>query len=215
MLRIVTGVFCTICCTIAVLILMDAGKISYAHMVDQRGREVQMDRVVYTAEQNTKLSAYTWVDKEEGGVSIPVHRAMEVMVAELGGGQWAPVLPKPFSLEEKGITNEGLLAFASRATNVERGSAIYSANCAGCHGGNAAGLSGPNLTDAFWLHGSEPTALYTTIYVGIGAKGMPAWGGALGAQVKDVVAYVMSVKDTNVAGKEPQGVDAEGNEAAK
>ena len=44
---------------------------------------------------------------------------------------------------------------------------------------------------------------------------MPAWGGALGAQVKDVVAYVMSLKDTNLAGKEPQGVDADGNEAAK
>ncbi|MBT6176608.1 MAG: c-type cytochrome [Deltaproteobacteria bacterium] len=213
MLRIATGIFCMICCTIAVLIVMDAGKISYARMVDQRSREVQMDRVGYTAEQNTKLSAYTWVDKEEGGVSIPVDRAMQVMVTELGGGQWAPILPKPFSLEDKGITNEGLLAFASRASNVEKGSALYSANCAGCHGANGSGLSGPNLTDGYWLHGSEPTDLYTTVYVGIGAKGMPAWGGAFGAQVKDVIAYVMSLKDTNIAGKAPQGVDAEGNEA--
>ena len=51
-----------------------------------------------------------------------------------------------------------------------------------------------------------------TIHVGIGTKGMPAWGGALGAQVKDVVAYVLSVKDTNIAGKAAQGVDSEGNE---
>jgi mono/diheme cytochrome c family protein len=214
MLRIVTGVFCMVCCTIAVLIVMDAGKISYARMVDQRAREVQMDRVGYTAEQNIKLSAYTWVDKAEGGVSIPISRAMHVMVSELGGGQWAPVLPKPFSLEEKGITSEGLLAFASRPVNVEKGAAIFSANCAGCHGGNGAGLSGPNLTDGYWLHGAEPTDLYTTVHVGIGAKGMPAWGGALGAQVKDVIAYVLSVKDTNVAGKEAQGVDADGNEAS-
>lgn len=215
MLRIATGVFCMICCTIAALIVMDAGKISYARMVDQRSREVQLERVGYTAEQNTKLTAYTWVDKEEGGVSIPVSRAMQVMVSELGDGKWAPVLPKPFSLEEKGITNEGLLVFASRAANVEKGAAIYSANCAGCHGANGSGLSGPNLTDAYWIHGSEPTDLYTTVYVGIGSKGMPSWGGALGAQVKNVIAYILSVKDTNVAGKEAQGVDADGNESAQ
>ena len=34
---------------------------------------------------------------------------------------------------------------------------------------------------------------------------------SLGVGEKDVVAYVLSVKDTNLAGKEAQGVDAEGS----
>lgn len=211
MLRIATGFFCIVCGFIAICIVMDASKIAYARMVDARERSVHLERDGYDAEQATKLDGYTWVDKQEGGVSIPVERAMQVVVTELGGGNWAPVLPKPFSLDDLGITNEGLLALLDNASSIENGAAIFSANCTGCHGSNANGLSGPNLTDGYWLHGSEPTEMFTTVYVGVGVKGMPAWGGSLGAQVKDVVAYLLSVKDTNVAGKEAQGVDAEGN----
>ena len=211
MFRIATGIFCALAFSVAVYIVMNAGKISYAKMVDHRERSVHMDRLTYSGEQATKLNGYTWVDKQEGGVSIPVDRAMQVVAAELGSNAWAAILPKPFSLEDLGITNEGLMAIVSNAGALERGAAIYAANCTGCHGSNLEGLSGPNLTDGYWIHGSEPTDIYTTIHVGIGAKGMPAWGGALGAQVKDVVAYVLSVKDTNVSGKEPQGVDSEGN----
>ena len=130
---------------------------------------------------------------------------------ELGSNSWAAILPKPLSLDDLGITDESLMLASQNAGAVERGSAIYAANCTGCHGANGEGLSGPNLTDGYWLHGANATAIYTTIHVGVGAKGMPAWGGALGAQVKDVVAYVLSIKDTNVAGKEAQGVDSEGN----
>ena len=211
MLRIATGIFSIIAFTVAVFIVMDAGKLSYAKMVDHRERSVHMERVGYDNEQVNKLNGYTWIDKQEEGVSIPVERAMQVVAAELGNNTWAAILPKPFSLEEMGITDESLVLVAQNAGAVERGAAIYAANCTGCHGANGEGLSGPNLTDAYWIHGANPTDIYTTIHVGIGAKGMPAWGGALGAQVKDVVAYVLSVKDTNKAGKEPQGVDAEGN----
>ena len=211
MLRIATGIFCALAFAVAVVIVMDAGKISYAQMGDHRERSVHLERVGYNGEQDAKLNGYTWIDKQEEGVSIPVERAMQVVAAELGNNSWAAILPKPFSLEEMGITDESLVLVAQNAGAVERGAAIYAANCTGCHGANGEGLSGPNLTDAYWIHGANPTDIYTTIHVGIGAKGMPAWGGALGAQVKDVVAYVLSVKDTNKAGKEPQGVDAEGN----
>ena len=211
MLRIATGIFSIIAFTVAVVIVMDAGKISYAKMVEHRERSVHLDRVGYNGEQSTKLNGYVWVDKQEGGVSIPVERAMAVVAAELSNNGWAAILPKPFSLEEMGITDDGLLLVAQNAGAVERGAAIYAANCTGCHGSNGEGLSGANLTDAYWIHGSNPTDIYTTIHVGVGTKGMPAWGGALGAQVKDVVAYVLSLKDTNQAGKEPQGVDADGN----
>jgi mono/diheme cytochrome c family protein len=211
MLRIATGIFSILAFSVAVFIVMDASKISYAKMVDHRERSVHLERDAYTGEQLAKLNGYTWVDKQEGGVSIPVERAMQVIAAELGANTWAAVLPKPFSLDDLGITDESLMLAAGNAGAIERGAAIYAANCTGCHGAGGEGLSGPNLTDGYWLHGANPTEIYTTIHVGVGAKGMPAWGGALGAQVKDVVAYVLSLKDTNVAGKEAQGVDADGN----
>ena len=40
---------------------------------------------------------------------------------------------------------------------------------------------------------------------------MPAWGQVLGpTSTQQVVAYVLSLKDTNVPGKAPEGVDAQG-----
>ena len=211
MLRIATGFFCVICVTITAYILMDAAKISHARMVESRSSALHPTRDAYNGQQTIKLNGYTWVDKKEKGVSIPVDRAMDVVAAELGGNTWAPVLPKPFSLEDLGITNDGLMTFSADAANAGSGKAIFDANCVGCHGSNAAGLSGANLTDGYWLHGAEPTDIFTTVYKGVGAKGMPSWGGQLGDQVKDVVAFILSVKDTNLAGKEPQGVDVEGN----
>jgi cytochrome c oxidase cbb3-type subunit 3 len=48
---------------------------------------------------------------------------------------------------------------------------------------------------------------YKIVREGYLAKQMPAWGKQLGeAKVRSVVAYVVSIRGTNVAGgKEPQG----------
>ena len=41
---------------------------------------------------------------------------------------------------------------------------------------------------------------------GVAAKGMPAWLNQLGpTRVQAVVAYVLTIKDTNVPGKAPEG----------
>ena len=71
-------------------------------------------------------------------------------------------------------------------------------------------MSGPNLTDDYWLHGGEPTQIFTTLWTGIPTKGMPPWGPVYNAQVKDIVSYLLSVKGANLAGKEPQGVNSQG-----
>lgn len=213
MMRILTGSFGVICVTLTAMILMDAAKIAYAHMESSRASAHHPEKEVYTEEQATKLNGYTWVDKQEKGVSMPVSRAMSVIAAELASGAWAPVLPKPFSLEDLGITDGGLLVTAGDSSRVDTGRAIFAANCLGCHGAKGEGATGANLTDGYWLHGSSPTEIFTTIYTGVGPKGMPAWGGLLGEEVQDVLAFVLSLKDTNIAGKEPQGVDADGNAA--
>lgn len=108
---------------------------------------------------------------------------------------------------EKGaLTDDALLAMTQVAATVEAGKATYAQMCASCHGIDGQGLVGPNLTDAYWLHGAEPTSIHKAVAEGITSKGMPAWGSVLGAaKVEQVVAYLLTIKGTNVAGKEPQG----------
>ena len=86
------------------------------------------------------------------------------------------------------------------------GEKVFVANCVACHEQQAQGKIGPNLTDAAWLHGGSPVEIFRTIRDGVPAKGMPSWGPLLGrAGVLQVAAFVLSVRDTNVPGKAPEG----------
>lgn len=59
------------------------------------------------------------------------------------------------------------------------GRAVFSANCAGCHGTDARGAIGfPDLTDGDWLYGSAPDTVLASIQNGRGGQ-MPNFLGAL------------------------------------
>jgi cytochrome c oxidase cbb3-type subunit 3 len=86
------------------------------------------------------------------------------------------------------------------------GKAAFTSNCVACHEAQGQGKIGPNLTDNAWIHGGSPQEIYRTIKNGVGAKGMPAWGATLGGSVvQQLTAYVLSIRDTNVAGKAAEG----------
>ncbi len=104
------------------------------------------------------------------------------------------------------IEEETLVALAQDPLAVAEGRNLFADNCAQCHLENASGDIGPNLTDEYWLHGGSPVNIYGTIYHGVLDKGMPSWGPTLGpGGVKKVAAYVMTLRNTNVPGKDPQG----------
>jgi cytochrome c oxidase cbb3-type subunit 3 len=90
---------------------------------------------------------------------------------------------------------------------VEDGKQVFVSTCAACHRADGGGNIGPNLTDEFWIHGDKPQDIWSTVHNGIPAKGMPTWGPQIGeAKVASVVAYVLSIRNTNVPnGKAPQG----------
>lgn len=114
----------------------------------------------------------------------------------------------------KGVTEEQLTALSRDPAVVERGAAVFKQNCVACHGDRGQGVVGPNLTDAYWLHGGKARDIYTNISTGVLEKGMPAWKPALGStRVKEAVAFVLSIRDTNVAGKAPQGLTPAGQAA--
>ena len=61
------------------------------------------------------------------------------------------------------------------------GKEIFAANCASCHGDNAAGnpeLGAPNLSDPFWIYGGDRQSIYTSIHQGRQGH-MPHWEGRL------------------------------------
>ena len=104
------------------------------------------------------------------------------------------------------VTDDLLDALARSTTEVNAGKAVFAEQCAVCHGPGGAGTIGPNLTDDAWILGGAPVAIHTTITQGVMDKGMPAWGASLGpASVRQVTAYVLSLRNTNVPGKPAQG----------
>ena len=81
-----------------------------------------------------------------------------------------------------------------------KGQAIFMANCIPCHGMQAQGIIGPNLTDDFWIHGGKFANIKTTITEGVPAKGMISWKLTMKEpDIHAVASYVWSIHGTDVS----------------
>lgn len=100
-----------------------------------------------------------------------------------------------------------LLAGAANPAVLEVGRARFTRTCAACHGEQAQGLIGPNLTDDRWIHGGTVAQIFQTIAKGWPAKGMPPWGRALKPEeLAALVSYVRSLQGSNPANaRAPEG----------
>jgi len=80
-----------------------------------------------------------------------------------------------------------------------------------CHKADGGGSIGPNLTDAYWIHGGTIADRLNVVSNGVLDKGMPAWSTVLGPdEVAAVVAYVTTLEGTSPPGaRGPQGVNAD------
>ncbi len=105
--------------------------------------------------------------------------------------------------------HEALEVFLRTPGNISKGEALFKANCVACHGEQAQGIVGPNLTDKYWLHGGKPEDVVHSITAGWADKGMPTWGPVLGEEkIHWLAAYVMSLRGKPVSNpKAPQGVE--------
>ena len=114
------------------------------------------------------------------------------------------------------VSAELLTALAEDPDAVASGRDVWEKNCVVCHEAKGQGKIGPNLTDAYWVHGGGAAEIHETIDKGVLTKGMPAWGTVLGARpVQEVTAFVLTLRNTKVAGKAPEGeLYSEGGEDA-
>lgn len=110
-------------------------------------------------------------------------------------------------LDAGGANAATLMATVALPSEVAEGKKLFVGKCAACHAADGGGLIGPNLADNAWIHGSSIDSIYTTVNVGVLAKGMPAWGKLLkGDELREVVAYVWTLRGTTPAKpKAPEG----------
>jgi cytochrome c oxidase cbb3-type subunit 3 len=91
-----------------------------------------------------------------------------------------------------------LLAGAANPAVLEVGRSRFTRTCASCHGEQAQGLIGPNLTDDRWIHGGTVEQIFQSVAKGWPAKGMPPWGRAVKPEeLSALVSYVRSLQGSN------------------
>jgi cytochrome c oxidase cbb3-type subunit 3 len=103
---------------------------------------------------------------------------------------------------------------ATDAPTLAQGQKIYMTHCVACHTPTGAGLVGPNMTDAYWLHGATFDDSIRVVTTGIPEKGMISWAPILPPDdIHAVSSYVFSLRGTNPPNpKEPQGEWVEGSD---
>ena len=104
------------------------------------------------------------------------------------------------------ITEENVTPLEDEAS-LTAGKERFKKDCTPCHGVNAEGTIGPNLTDDYWIHGGKISDIFHTIKVGVPEKGMVAWGTQLNPkQMQELASYVLTLRGTNPPnGKAPEG----------
>ncbi len=110
--------------------------------------------------------------------------------------------------KETGIDETQLANMLKDSAQIQAGKVVFDGKCASCHGNKGEGLIGPNLTDAYWIHGKGTWVDITkAVDTGVPDKGMPPWGPILKpVELQQVVVYIKSLEGTNPPNaKAPQG----------
>lgn len=165
-----------------------------------------MNRAAATFVVMAALAGLQGCQRSEGGSTAPepaspppsIQAIAAVPLGDVAGGQKTPpaaTMRNPY---------EG------NAQAVQQGHDLFvRMNCAGCHGYEAKGGMGPNLTDNYWRYGGAPVQVFKSIYEGR-PQGMPAWNPALPPEdIWKLVAYVQSLGGTFPADAYQAGVQGD------
>ncbi len=100
------------------------------------------------------------------------------------------------------------------ASVLAQGSELYAIHCATCHHSTGRGLIGPNLTDAYWIHGPTFDNTMHVIAEGVLEKGMQSWKNMLSENQRHAVAsYIYSLRGSNPdTPRAPEGNLVEGSD---
>ena len=80
----------------ALLVWAVMGAMPRSDDYEQKRATARLEKLKTAGEEwNTALHGYSWIDKDKGVVRLPVHRAMELTMAELAQKKPAPANPIP------------------------------------------------------------------------------------------------------------------------
>lgn len=118
----------------------------------------------------------------------------------------AEIEKQEFLAQSANSFDENTIEVDETGTLAANGKALFTTNCAACHGANGEGTIGPNLTDRFWLHGGEIKDIFKTVKYGVPEKGMVPWEQTLTpAQIAEVSNFILTLRDTKPAN--PKGAE--------
>lgn len=87
---------------------------------------------------------------------------------------------------------------------LSQGQQTFLTLCAPCHRDDGGGLVGPNLTDDYWIHGSNFVDNIKIIWNGVPEKGMVTWRGVLKPQdIEAVASYIYTLRGTQPPNPKP------------
>ena len=140
------------------------------------------------------------------GIGLDQEKRYEEMIAQAEAAQAARMEGLMANLD---LTKPSMLDDV-----LAEGQAIYQANCASCHHSTGRGLIGPNLTDAYWIHGAAFADTMHVIAKGVLEKGMQAWETSLSLRQRHAVAsYIYSIRGSNPPDpRAPEGEFVEGSD---
>lgn len=104
------------------------------------------------------------------------------------------------------LVDENNVAMLTEESKIQEGQAIFMKHCAVCHQKDGGGSVGPNLTDAYWIHGNDIKDIFSTIKYGVPTK-MISWQDQLNpSEMQKVASFIKTLEGTTPQDpKEPQG----------
>ena len=114
-------------------------------------------------------------------------------------------------LADQNPTQNGAIALSDKEMMAMGAKLFTEKGCIACHGTKGEGNAiGPNLTDAFWIHGCKPADLVKVITDGVPEKGMTPFKSMMTEnQIKSLSAFILG---TLVGSNPPNGKAAQGVE---
>jgi cytochrome c oxidase cbb3-type subunit 3 len=105
------------------------------------------------------------------------------------------------------LVDENNVTLLTDVASLDKGKAKFKEVCAACHGDNGQGGIGPNLTDAYWIHGGDVKSVFKVVKYGVLEKGMISWKDEMKPnEMQAVISYIFTLQGSDPAGaKEPQG----------
>lgn len=130
-----------------------------------------------------------------------------LMAAEYQEEMAVAAIQRRVALANEGTIDEATLAPLTEGAALGRGEDLYKKYCVSCHGGRGEGLVGPNLTDDYWIHGGGVKNIFTTVKMGVPAKGMISWQLVFTPkQIQEIASYVLTLHGTDPPNaKKPEG----------